>query len=72
MTSIEAQRESFHRDQQHLTKLWQQHSDALTTAPSSFVVGGRPPIELKLVTSAKTDAVFESHQENDVDLFKKD
>ncbi len=71
MGSIEGQRESFHRDQQHLTKIWQQHNNILTRMPSSWFVGSRPPLELKLVTSSRTSAAFESGEDNDVELFNK-
>lgn len=72
MTTIEAQRESFHRDQQHLAKMWQQHNDVLTKMPSSLFVGGRERLDLHLVTSAKTESVFAAGQDNDVELFKKE
>jgi len=70
MTTIEAQRESFHRDQQHLLKLKQQHDDVRTRWPSGLFVGNRPEVEAKLVTSAKTSAAFEVGEDNDVKLLK--
>ena len=71
MTSIESQRESFHRDQQHLLKIKQQHDDILTTMPSSLFLSGKQPLEAKLVTSAKTSQAFESGQDNDTKLFEQ-
>lgn len=71
MTTIEAQRESFHRDQQHLLKLAQQHKDILTRQPSAFFVGSRPKLEVKLVISQKTTEAFESGQDNNINLFEK-
>lgn len=71
MSSIESQRESFHRDQQHLLKIKQQHDDVLAKFPSSIFVGGRTPLEAKIVTSSRTTATFESGQDNDTALFQK-
>lgn len=71
MTTVEAQRESFHRDQQKLLEIVRLHDDVRTKLPSSFFVGGREALEAKIITSAKTDAVFSSGQDNDVELFKK-
>jgi hypothetical protein len=67
--SIEAQRTVFTREQQKAIDLKREHDNLRTAFPSSLVVGGRPEFELKLVTSAKTDAAFKTGQENDVSLF---
>lgn len=71
MTTIEAQRESFHRDQQKLLEIVRLHDDVRMKLPSSFFVGGRPALEAKIVTSSKTNAAFESGEDNETDLFKK-
>ena len=71
MTTIEAQREGFHRDQQKLLEIVKQHDNVLTMFPSSFFVGSREPLEARIVTSSKTDQTFITGQDNDVDLFKK-
>lgn len=70
MTTIESQRESFHRDQQHLLKIKQQHDDILAQMPSSLFVGGRETLNAKIVTSAKTSAAFESGEDNELDSSK--
>lgn len=67
--SIEAQRTAFMRDQQKLIDLKREHDNVLTTMPGSFFVGSRPPVEIKIVTSSKTEKVFESRKEDDVDVF---
>lgn len=69
MTSIEAQRESFHRDQQHLLRLKQQHDDIRTRFPYSMFVGSRPELEVKIVTSSKTAEAFSSGVEDNVSVF---
>ena len=71
MASVEGQRESFHRDQQHLLKIKQEHDDVLAKFPSSLFVGGRGQLEAKIVTSAKTESTFSSGQDNDMTLFQK-
>jgi hypothetical protein len=71
ITSIESQRESFHRDQQHLLRLKQQHDDIRTRMPYAFFVGSRPELEVRLVTSAKTTEAFSSGVDNDVTVFQK-
>jgi hypothetical protein len=71
MTSIEAQRESFHRDQQHLLRLKQQHDDIRMRMPYSFFVGSRPELEVKIVTSSKTLEAFSSGVEDDIAILNK-
>lgn len=69
MNSIEAQRESFHRDQQKLISIHKMHSDSLTTAPSSLICGWREPLTLKLVTSTRTESAFSTGKDDNTDLF---
>jgi hypothetical protein len=71
MTSIEAQRTSFTREQAKLIDLQREHNNLLQTLPSSIFVGGREPIEVKIVTSGKTNKSFATGEDNDVDLFDK-
>jgi hypothetical protein len=69
MTSIEAQRESFNREQTHLIKIKQEHDTLRGRFPSSIFVGGRPPIEIQLVTSARTEEALSSGREDGVHVF---
>lgn len=72
MTTIEAQRLTFHQSQQKLTQIKKQHDDVLTTYPSAISVAGKSPLEPKLVTSTKTQAVIESGvDDSSTDLFRK-
>jgi hypothetical protein len=71
MTSIEAQRTVFTREQEKLLDLKREHDNLLTVMPSSWFVGGRQAIDVKLVTSGKTNTSFATGEDNDVDLFKK-
>lgn len=69
--SIELQRTAFMRDQQKLIDMKREHDNLLTTMPGSFFVGGRPPVEIKIVTSSKTEKTFETRKEDEIDVFKK-
>ena len=69
MRSIEAERTKFAREQTKLLDIKREHDNVRETLPGAIFVGGRPEIEVKLVTSAKTDEAFSSGQENDIDLF---
>lgn len=68
MITIESQRESFDRDQKKLVEIKRMHDNALTTIPSSWFVGGRPELELKLITSDRTEEVFSEGKDNDISL----
>lgn len=67
--SIEAQRTSFLRDQQQLLDLKREHDNLLDVLPGSIFVGGRPRIEVKIITSGATQETFRTGEENDVDVF---
>lgn len=70
--SVEAQRTDFAREQTKLLDIKRQHDDIRMKIPSSFFVGGRPALEVKIITSSKTEEVFQSGKDDDVDLFKRD
>lgn len=70
MTSIEAQRTIFTREQQKLIDLKREHDDLLMTIPSSVFVGGRPAVQIVVVTSGKTEESFSTGRDDDVDLFQ--
>lgn len=71
MVSIEAERKYFLTEQKKLLDLQKAHRDALQKFPSSVFVGGRPPIEVTVVTSGKTTETFKTGEDNDADIFKK-
>lgn len=68
MATIEGKRNQFQSYQLKLSDLKAQHDKLLSLFPGSLFVGGRPPLQIKLVTSARTESAFESGQDNDVDL----
>jgi hypothetical protein len=69
MVAIEAQRESFFDEQKTLIDVKMQHDNCLTTMPSALFVGSREPVKITVITSEKTESVYETSQENDVKLF---
>ncbi|MGH9426000.1 MAG: hypothetical protein ACRD2L_06835, partial [Terriglobia bacterium] len=69
--SIEAQRTVFKRDQQKLIDLKREHDDLRGKIPGSLFVGGRPAIDIAIVTSSKTDASFKTGKEDDTKVFPK-
>jgi hypothetical protein len=70
MTSIEAQRESFHRDQMKLAEIKSNHDKIIGGFPGNmlFFFIRRDPLELKIITSDRTNEAFTSGTDNDVDL----
>jgi len=71
MTSIEAQRTIFTTNQKKLIDLKREHDTYLEVFPNWLFIGGRSKINIKIVTSEKTEQVFQEGQENDINLFEK-
>jgi hypothetical protein len=71
MNTIEAQRSTFGNEQRKLIAMCNEHNNLLSVFPSSMFLIGRSPIgdDCKIVTSAKTEATFQSGQENDINVF---
>lgn len=68
-TTIEAQRETFHRDQMKLLQLKNQHDNLLDTFPSSLIIGSRGRLKATIITSDTTDRAFESSKDNNTNIF---
>ena len=72
MNTIEGSRKEFTFQQEKLIDIDRQHKSLKATFPNSIILGGRPDLEIKLVTSAKTEEAFKSGQENDgINPFEK-
>jgi hypothetical protein len=71
MAAIEGQREGFFIEQQKLIDIDREHKNMRMTFPNSIVIGKRADLGIKIIKSLKTDDVYKSGQENDIDLFKK-
>jgi len=65
MNTIEGSRKEFTFQQEKLIDIDRQHKALKATFPNSLIIGNRPDLEIKLVTSAKTEAAFKSGQDND-------
>jgi len=76
-SSVEAERKRFLRDQESLIQKNTERNNYIQKPITKWVLtnfGGElsaQEIEIKIITSEKTDEVFEKGQENDVDLFNK-
>ena len=70
MTSIEANRKEFMHAQTEMLDMKREHDNLRTTAPSMWFIPDKE-VTVKIVTSTKTERVFESGKDDDVQLFKK-
>lgn len=69
--SVEAQREGFFREQSKLRDLARQHKSLLENFPGvALTMIGRTPVQIQLITSDKTDDVYRTGKENDINLFQ--
>lgn len=74
MTTIESQRESFHRDQQKLLQLQAEQNKCFEVQPSGLILsllGRTERVKANIVTSSKTSEAFESGEDNNTELFSK-
>ena len=68
MTTIEATRTSFDREQRKLSEMAAAHAKIFVTKPSKWFVSGEP-VEVKIISSKKTKNVIETGEENDINVF---
>lgn len=71
MESIEAERDGFFFEQSKLIDIDREHKTMRKTFPNKLVIGSRPDVKIKIIKSLKTENVYQSGQENDIDLFSK-
>lgn len=71
MNSIEALRAEFQQRQTKLISIQQEHTNLLTLFPGSLFLTGRKPLEIKIVTSSKTEAAFSTGVEDDINIYQK-
>jgi hypothetical protein len=69
--AIESHRLSFTREQQKLIDLKREHDNVRMTIPGRWFVGGRPAVEIQVVTSTRTEKTFVTGKDDDTDVFKK-
>jgi len=70
--AVESNRAEFLMVQKRLIDIKREHDNIRLKFPSSIVVGGRPALEIQIVTSTKTEKAFATGKDDDVDLYKKD
>jgi hypothetical protein len=70
MDSIKGLREEFAQVQIKLIDINREHTNLRTMVPSSWFIGKRPALDIKIVTSEVTAQVFEKGKEDDVKVFK--
>jgi hypothetical protein len=71
MNTIEGSRNSFTVEQKKLIDIDREHKSMKAIFPNSLIIGGRPDLDIKLVTSGKTKEAFSTGEENDIDPFAK-
>jgi len=71
MNTIEGSRNAFTMEQKKLIDIDRELKTMKVTFPNSLVLKNKPDLEIKLVTSAKTEDAFRTGQDNEVDLFQK-
>jgi len=71
MKSIEIERTGFFNEQASLIDMQREHKTYLYKAPARwFLDDNLKPVEIKVITSAETDRVYSTGQENNIDLFQ--
>ena len=68
--AIEGHRERFARDQKIHADIKREHDNLREEIPSNHFVGHVEELVVVTITSTKTEAVFESGKEDDVELFQ--
>lgn len=68
---ITSSRDRWTMRQKEILDLKRVHDNLREMFPSSLVCGGRPEIEVKIVTSSKTEKSFDTGTDDDVNLFKR-
>lgn len=70
MASIEGERNGFFLEQEKLIDIDRQHKTMRQTFPNSLIIGSRLDIDIKIITSLKTEEVYKSGKEDNIELFK--
>lgn len=69
MTTVEATRMSFEREQRTLSLMAAEHKKMYVTIPAKWFVEGEP-VKIQIISSAKTKDIIKTGEENDIDVFK--
>lgn len=71
MNIITSSRDSWTMRQKELIDFKREHDNLIDMFPSSLFVGSRGKIDIKIITSTKTERVFEQQKDDDITLFQK-
>lgn len=66
---ITASRDAFTMRQKELLDLKREHDNVLSQVPTCWFVGGRPAIDVTIVTSTRTEKAFESGRDDETKVF---
>jgi len=67
--AIEANRTEYFKMQEKLIDFQRAHREYIAVFPNSIIVGSRGDVEITVITSSKTEAVYESAKEDDISVF---
>ena len=65
---IVSSRDRFAMRQKQLIDLKREHDNLRMTFPNSMFIGSRPELEIKIITSTRTEEAFETGKDDNVDL----
>jgi len=71
MRSIEAERKAFTSEQDILIDVDREYKTFKMIFPNSLIIGSRPDVEFKVITSTLTDQAAASGADDNVDLFNR-
>jgi hypothetical protein len=71
MNIITSSRDSFTQRQKEILDLKREHDNIVDTFPGSLFVGGRPKIDVVVVTSTRAEESFRTGKDDDVNVFSK-
>jgi hypothetical protein len=68
MNAIEGQRDGFFIEQEKLVDIDRQHKNLRQTFPNKLIIGDRPSLVFKIITSTKTEETYKTGKEDDIKL----
>lgn len=71
MNTIESKRQDFATRQKELIAIEEDYNKEIVTFPGSWFLSDRTPLDVTIVTSTKTEKVYETGIDDDVELFNK-
>ncbi len=70
MQTIESEMKRFEREQKTLISISEEHDVLISTFPGTYFLPNVQPLDIKIITSSKTKEVFQSGEDNNVDVFE--